>query len=93
VAPGFGTAKLRGNLRCQGPDDVMKSHVSATIDAELVEALHKFRKRERRSLSNVLEAAVSQYLKKHAGGDKIIVSPGVFTGTFSRRDTYAKAKR
>jgi len=71
----------------------MKSHISATIDQELLEALHKIRKRERRTLSNVLEAAVAQYLEKHAGGDEIVVSPGAFAGAFSRRETYAKGKR
>jgi hypothetical protein len=71
----------------------MKSHISATIDSQLLDALHLLRKRERRSLSNVLEAAVSQYLEKHAGGEEIIVSPGAFAGKFSRRETYAATKR
>lgn len=71
----------------------MKSHINATIDEQLIQALHKLRKRERRSLSNVLEAAVAEYVDKHAGGDQIVTSEGIFAGTFSRRDTYAKTKR
>lgn len=71
----------------------MKSHISATIDKDLVDALHKIRKRERRSLSNVLETAVAEYLEKRGGGEDIISSPGTFAGVFSRRETYGKARR
>jgi metal-responsive CopG/Arc/MetJ family transcriptional regulator len=71
----------------------MKSHVSITIEEELIQALHRLRKRERRSLSNVLEAAVAEYVEKRSGGDEIIASAGKFAGRFSRRETYAKAKR
>ena len=72
---------------------VMKSHISATIDRDLVTALQEIRKRERRSLSNVLEAAVAEYLDKRQATDRIVTSAGSFAGSFSRRDTYAKAQR
>ena len=71
----------------------MKSHISATIEEDLVQALHKIRRRERRSLSNVLEAAVAEYLEKRSGRQEIVTSPGTFAGIFSRRETYAAAKR
>jgi metal-responsive CopG/Arc/MetJ family transcriptional regulator len=71
----------------------MKSHISATIDEELVQALHELRRKERRSLSNVLEAAVAEFLEKRSGNQQIGTSPGTFAGTFSRRETYAENKR
>ncbi len=67
----------------------MKSHISATIDQELVEALEHIRQRERRSLSNVLEAAVAEYVNKRQGTEQIVTSSGYFEGAFSRRETYA----
>lgn len=72
----------------------MKSHISATIDRELVQTLHRLRKKERRSLSNILEAAVAEYVDRRSGSDaEIVTSPGTFAGRFSRRETYAKAQR
>jgi metal-responsive CopG/Arc/MetJ family transcriptional regulator len=71
----------------------MKSHISATIEQELVEALQEIRRHERRSMSNIIEAAVAEYVEKHQGTDQIVTSPGRFAGKFSRRETYARAKR
>lgn len=72
----------------------MKSHISATIDAGLIEALHEIRKRERRSLSNILETAVVEFIQKKQATNQIVSSPGVFAGRFSRKETYARpAKR
>ncbi len=71
----------------------MKSHISATIEEELVQALHRIRRRDRRSLSNVLEAAVAEYVEKRSGGEQIVTSPGTFAGSFSRRETHAKTRR
>ena len=68
----------------------MKSHISATIEKELVDALHDIRKRERRSLSNVLEAAVAEYLENKQTTQEIVKSPGVFEGRFARKETYGR---
>lgn len=70
----------------------MKSHISATIDAELLESLHAIRKRERRTLSNVLEAAIARYIEGQEPTDQIITTEGAFKGSFSRRDTYDREK-
>ncbi len=71
----------------------MKSHISATIDHELVAALQSLRKRERRSLSNLIETALAEYLEKRQTSDAIVSSPGKFDGRFSRRETYARTRR
>ena len=67
----------------------MKSHISATIDKKLVEDLNRFGREERRSRSQVIEMALGEFLKKRmAGEDEIVTSPGSFSGSFSREETY-----
>ena len=69
----------------------MKSHVSATIDAGLLEEADRFGRQERRSRSQVLEMALEQFLRKNApASDEIVTSPGRFAGKFSREETYAR---
>jgi len=71
----------------------MKSHISATIDRPLVSALHRLRRRERRSLSDIIEAAVAKYIDEHEPAEQIVTSAGSFQGRFSRAETYARTRR
>jgi metal-responsive CopG/Arc/MetJ family transcriptional regulator len=71
----------------------MKSHISATIDQSLVEALHRIRRRERRSLSNILETAIAEFLAGNEPVGRVVTSPGTFGGRFSRAQTYDRTKR
>jgi len=69
----------------------MKSHISATIDEELLGELNRFGQEERRSRSQVIEMALQEFLRKHgAESDGIVTSDGRFAGTFSREETYAR---
>lgn len=67
----------------------MKSHISATIDEQLVEHLNRFGREERRSRSQVIEMALEEFLRSRMGAkDEIVVSHGQFMGAFSREETY-----
>lgn len=69
----------------------MKSHISATIDAELLQDLNRFGKRERRSRSQIIEIALEEFLRKRGcAEDEIVTSAGRFDGHFSREETYAR---
>ena len=69
----------------------MKSHISATIDRDLVERIDRYRKSVRRSRSQVIEIAVERLLREEADeGDDLIVSEGRFEGTFTRSETYER---
>lgn len=66
----------------------MKSHISITIDQSLAEELKRVGQRERRSLSNLLELAASEYLQNRGSTDEVKTTASRFAGTFSRTDTY-----
>ena len=69
----------------------MKSHISATIDDQLVEELRRFGQEERRSRSQIIEMALEEFLRKRGGTeDEIETSDGRFAGRFSREETYAR---
>jgi metal-responsive CopG/Arc/MetJ family transcriptional regulator len=69
----------------------MKSHISATIEKDLIQAADRFGQQERRSRSQILEMALEQFLRQHAPiDDEIVTSPGHFVGTFSREETYER---
>jgi len=70
----------------------MNSHISATIDADLLVEADRFRhQEERRSRSQVLEMALEQFLRKNAPASyQIVASPGRFAGKFSREETYER---
>lgn len=69
----------------------MKSHISATIDQELLERVDRFGNEERRSRSQVIELALEEFLQDRAGeAGEIVTSPGRFAGKFSREETYAR---
>jgi metal-responsive CopG/Arc/MetJ family transcriptional regulator len=67
----------------------MKSHISATIDKDLVEDLNRFGREERRSRSQIIEMALDEFLRGRMGAkDEIVISQGQFAGSFSREETY-----
>lgn len=69
----------------------MKSHISATIDCELIDDLNRVGREERRSRSQLIEMALEEFLgKRGASKDEIVTSNGCFTGVFSREETYER---
>jgi len=67
----------------------MKSHISATIDEQLVQDLTRFGREERRSRSQIIEMALEEFLRSRVGAkDEIVTSIGHFEGNFSRQETY-----
>lgn len=71
--------------------NVMKSHISATIDERLLADLNRFGREERRSRSQIIEMALEEFLRKRGGSDEeIVTTEGCFSGRFNREDTYAR---
>ncbi len=69
----------------------MKSHISATIDNQILDDLNRFGREERRSRSQIIEMALEQFLQKRRGqDDEIVTSEGRFSGQFTREETYAR---
>jgi metal-responsive CopG/Arc/MetJ family transcriptional regulator len=68
----------------------MKSHVSITLEAELLEDLKRLSRQERRSLSNLVEVAALEYLKTRNVTHTIETSSGRFEGTVSRAESYGE---
>ncbi len=69
----------------------MKSHISATIDLNLVEKLNRYVEEERRSRSQIIEMALEEFLRKRGVADEeIVTSAGQFAGDFRREETYAR---
>lgn len=69
----------------------MKSHISATIDDQILNDLNRFGQQERRSRSQIIEMALEEFLRKRGGAeDEIVTSEGRFEGQFSREETYAR---
>ncbi|MEO8614785.1 MAG: ribbon-helix-helix protein, CopG family [Luteolibacter sp.] len=67
----------------------MKSHISATIDEQLVEDLNRYGREERRSRSQIIEMALEEFLRSRVGvKDEIVTSQGHYEGSFSREETY-----
>ncbi len=69
----------------------MKSHISATIDDQLVKELTRFGREERRSRSQIIEMALEAFLHSRMDEkDEIVTSQGQFSGSFSREETYVR---
>jgi predicted transcriptional regulator len=67
----------------------MKSHISATIDNQILEDLNRFGREERRSRSQIIEMALEEFLQKRSGpDDEIVTSEERFSGQFTREETY-----
>ncbi len=69
----------------------MKSHISATIDSNLLEELNRFGREERRTRSQIIELALERFLQERGMRDnEIVTSAGRFEGRFSRAETYER---
>ncbi len=68
----------------------MKSHISITIEDEVLDELRRLSRQERRSLSNLLELAALEYLKNRRVTSAIQTSSGRFEGSFSRAESYGE---
>lgn len=69
---------------------MMKEHISITIDDRAVRLLKRFAAEEHRSVSQVVELAVLEFLTaRSASSNSIVASDGEFARHFSREDTYA----
>jgi metal-responsive CopG/Arc/MetJ family transcriptional regulator len=69
----------------------MKSHISATIDKDILEQVDRYGSEEKRSRSQVIELALEKFLRDRTGeGGDIVTSAGRFSGKFSREETYAR---
>ena len=69
----------------------MKSHITATIDEELVERVKRYGVAEQRSRSQIIEMALAEFLRsRDLENDEIVTSEGRFDGNFSRAETYER---
>ncbi len=69
----------------------MKSHISATIEDQLLADLNRLGREERRSRSQIIEMALEEFLRKRGvTEDEIVTSEGRFEGRFSREETYER---
>lgn len=69
----------------------MKSHISATIDRDILTKVDSYRRGVKRSRSQVIELAVERYLREEQPEiADIVTTKGSFVGSFSREDTYAR---
>lgn len=69
----------------------MKSHISVTIDRDLLEQLDRFGREECCNLSQIIEMALERFLQQRGERDDAILnSPGHFEGRFSQEETYER---
>jgi len=69
----------------------MKSHISATIDREILSKVDRYRRTVKRSRSQVIELAVERFLhQEQPESSEILTSEGDFSGSFSRAETYER---
>lgn len=70
----------------------MKSHISATIDREVLSQVDRYRRGVKRSRSQVIEMAIERLLRDEMPqGDEIVTSLGTFEGSFSREEAYERS--
>jgi len=70
----------------------MKSHISATIDREVLSQVDRYREGVKRSRSQVIEMAIERLLREEMPqGEEIVTSGGRFEGSFSREETYERS--
>ena len=69
----------------------MKSHISATIDRDILSKVDRYRRTVKRSRSQVIELAVERFLhQEQPESSEILTSEGYFMGNFSRAETYER---
>lgn len=67
----------------------MKEHISITVNKETATRARGYAKQETRSVSQIFEMALEEYLSRRIRPvDQIVTSDGRFAGRFSRADTY-----
>jgi metal-responsive CopG/Arc/MetJ family transcriptional regulator len=70
----------------------MKSHISATIDHEVLSRIDRYRRGVKRSRSQVIEMAIERLLRDEMPeGGEIVTSAGAFEDSFSREETYERS--
>jgi metal-responsive CopG/Arc/MetJ family transcriptional regulator len=69
----------------------MKSHISATIDRDILSRVDHYHRGVKRSRSQVIEMAVEKLLREeHPQATAVVTSSGRFAGEFSRSETYER---
>ena len=69
----------------------MKSHISATIDGDILMRVDRYRSSVKRSRSQVIEIAIERLLREEQPESSgIVTSAGQFSGDFSRSETYER---
>jgi metal-responsive CopG/Arc/MetJ family transcriptional regulator len=69
----------------------MKSHISATIDRDILSRVDNYRRSAKRSRSQVIELAVERFLREEQPeSNQVVTSAGRFDGAFTREDTYER---
>lgn len=69
----------------------MKSHISATIDQDVLSRVDRYRRTVKRSRSQVIEIAIERLLmQEQPASEQVVTSAGTFSGEFSRSDTYER---
>ena len=67
----------------------MQEHISVTIEKATAARLRRYARREKRTVSNVVEIAIERLLEQHAPvAEQLVTSRGSFQGSFSRDETY-----
>ncbi|TVP79844.1 MAG: ribbon-helix-helix protein, CopG family [Puniceicoccaceae bacterium] len=67
----------------------MKSHISATIDQDILSRVDRYRHAVKRSRSQVIEIAIERLLREEQPeATALVTSAGQFSGEFSRSETY-----
>lgn len=73
------------------PIGIMKSHISATIDQDILSRVDRYRRGVQRSRSQVIEIAIEKLLREEQPETKTVVtSAGRFSGGFLRKETYER---
>jgi len=69
----------------------MKSHISATIEQDILSRVDRYRSSVQRSRSQVIEIAIERLLREEQPESSVVVtSAGQFSGEFSRSETYER---
>lgn len=68
----------------------MKSHISATIEENVLQRARKYSIAENRTLSNVIELALAKLLENEINSSPLVTSASKYQGKFSRQETYER---
>jgi hypothetical protein len=69
--------------------NVMREHMSITVEKDTARRLRRYALRERRPVSQVVEIAIERLLQQQMPAmETIVTTRGRFKGSFSREETY-----